>query len=118
MFSKLSIAYNKLKDTDIVKPDQSGYYVYHTYFNEEFRAQSPDDVIQQLYENSNKEMNVSFDEWWQYQTNVMKAFDHMKVPPIDSPDANKILLSMMVKAQALIEGPLSKPDNQKPGGPS
>ena len=61
--------YNQENEEDLIKESYVQDMMYfHTLFGEEFSGNSPEEIVQSLYQNSKKGMgDISFENWWQYQ---------------------------------------------------
>jgi hypothetical protein len=107
--SGLTGAYKKGGESGVEKQSQDNELVFHTLFDEEFRGSSAEEVVQALYENSRQGMgDISFDDWWKYQTTVWENKYGMSVPSNDTPRACEKLLEILVDVGALEKGPLPK----------
>lgn len=86
---------------------------FHTFFDEEFNGHSARDIIDQLYESSRSGMgNISFEDWWDYQSSLWKSRYRLKTPDPDSQGACEKMLENMVKVGALLEGRLPRDENR------
>ncbi len=81
--------------------------VYHTFFAE-FRGDTPEDVVQALYADSARVTLFTFPQWWDYQKRLFGPNIWPGFPSIDSPDASRKILDVLVKLGALETGPQPK----------
>jgi hypothetical protein len=86
-------------------------FVFHTLFGEEYRGVTPEEVVEKLYRKSEEGMNISFPEWWGYQTKLWKRLYGIKIPSGEARQASRRLLKIFVRIGALEKGPL--PDKPK-----
>jgi hypothetical protein len=77
---------------------------YHTFYDE-FHADSAQDLVQALYENSRRGTGCSHPEWWRYQQAVWKQVSERIVPEPDEPLACEKLVDILVDVGALEPGP-------------
>ena len=78
---------------------------------QEFSGDTPEEVIQALYEDSRTGMdNISFADWWEYQRKVHAIKYPDPFPDIDDPDAYQKLLVCFLKAGGLKRGRLPNDD--------
>lgn len=86
---------------------QSVGFTFHTLFKEEFHGISAEIVVDQLYLSSKAGMgNITFDEWWQFQSGLWKGKYGLSFPDRHETDACRKLLDIMVTIGALEQGPL------------
>ena len=77
--------------------------VYHTFYKE-FRGNSAEEIVQQLYEDSKKGTGCTFPEWWSYQQRIWKDRYNHEVPAADAEQAPQKLLDVLLKVGALEQG--------------
>jgi len=81
---------------------------YHTFYGS-FSGDTPDEIIQQLYEDTRKAYpEMTKQGWWDYQRRLWKLLEDKALPAtLDDPDAAEAFIACAVEAGALDEG--SKP---------
>lgn len=80
---------------------------YHTFYGE-FTGDTPEDIIQQLYEDSRRGIgpDLTKQKWWDYQRTAWKLREGKKLPAsLDRPGAPEAFIAFMVKVGALEVGP-------------
>lgn len=87
--------------------------VYNNFFNE-FKGETPEDVIRAVYENTRLENNFSYEDWWKYQQDLWKGRYNADIPSHDKRGACAVLLDTLLKVGALEKGP--KPAAKKATG--
>jgi len=81
--------------------------VFHTFYGE-FSGDSPEDIVQQLFEDSRQGIGpeLTKQKWWDYQRTLWKRLEGKKLPASpDEPGAAKAFLACMVEVEALEVGP-------------
>lgn len=96
-----------------MQAEQKLSLIFHRAFlKEEFSGETPEDIVKALYENSKKGMgDISYEDWWEYQTNMWASRYGKGVPPLDTHGAHQILLDILVEVGALKEGALPQGDD-------
>lgn len=85
---------------------------FHTSFNEEFSGDTPEQIIDALYQNSAKGIvGLSFENWWKYQQKTWSDMYDANIPEPDEDGACQKLLDFLKKIEALEDGPL--PDSSQ-----
>lgn len=85
--------------------------VYNNTFNE-FKGETPDEVIQAIYQESQAHTGVSYAEWWSYQQDIWRRSYGAKIPDAQEDGACDALLKVLLDVGALEEGP--KPAAKSP----
>lgn len=92
------------------RPKAKPLYFHRISLDQEFSGDTPEEVVQALYEDSKIGMgNISFDEWWEYQRWVagLGGFER-DFPEQDNPEPCQKLLVYFLKGGGLSYGELSK----------
>ena len=86
-------------------------YFHRSFLKQEFSGDTPEEVVQALYEDSKTGMdNITFADWWEYQRWVHSIKYDTPFPDIDEPQACQKLLVCCLKAGGLEYGRLPKGD--------
>lgn len=81
--------------------------IFHTAFKEEFKGDTPEQVVDALYQNSAKGMgDISFEDWWKYQQTMWSGKYGVRIPEPDTDGAHQALLDVLIKVGALEQGAL------------
>lgn len=78
--------------------------VYHTYYDE-FTGANAAEVVDKIYTSAKSTLEVSKEEWWQYQQKVWKRMENKIIPDMAAPDAAQRLLDVLIEVRALQRGP-------------
>lgn len=85
------------------------FYFHRPFLKQEFCGDTPEEVVQALYEDSKIGMNnITFTDWWDYQRKVHAIKYRDPFPDIDEPEACQKLLVCCLKAGGLSYGRLPK----------
>jgi len=76
---------------------------YHTFYAE-YSGATPEDVIQAVYADAKAGTGMSFDVWWEYQSDLWSARYGRNIPKPDAPEAARQLLDILVDLGALEVG--------------
>jgi hypothetical protein len=86
--------------------DQSNSMLIYHRLGQQFQG-TAEEVVRALYEDSRRGMNnISFEDWWKYQTKLWKAKYNIDVPEIRSEGAFGDFLKIQIQVGALQEGPV------------
>lgn len=78
--------------------------VYNNTFNE-FKGETPAEVIQAVYQESQAHTGASYAEWWSYQQDIWRRSYDVKIPDMQENGACDALLKVLLDVGALEEGP-------------
>lgn len=81
----------------------SEQFIYNNFFNE-FKGDTPDDVIQEIYRESAIHTGASYAEWWSYQQHLWQQGYGAKIPEAHEAGACNALLKVLLEVGALEEG--------------
>ena len=85
---------------------------FHTSSGEEFTGETPEEVVEALYQNAQRGADdANMDNWWAYLTHVFRVRFKLILPDRHAPNAYEWLLQASVQTGALIAGRL--PENEE-----
>jgi hypothetical protein len=89
--------------------------IFHT-TSKEFSGDTPEAVVQAMYEDAKAPTGLNYDEWWKYKQNacrILSGGTAEPVPESNAPGAAKKLLDILVSIEAIDVGP--KPEVRATG---
>ena len=111
---KIKHGFDKSSTTSEGVSENGPKYCFHCLFGEEFKADTAEEIIGQLYESSKRGLpDLSFKDWWAYQNRNWRGLFPLDLPEAGDEKVFQKMLTTFVKAGALEIGPY--PSRQQRG---
>lgn len=78
--------------------------VFHTFYHDAYEGDSAEEVLRAVHAQLSAVTGLSFEEWWEYQTQLWAHRYELRVPELGSAGAYEELLAILVQVHALEPG--------------